>query len=537
MDLTQDQAQANLKSGGLQGSQYDAANKVLADYYKQQAAPQVPPTPPTPVGATPAPTTPTTPTVPKVSKESTDLTTATKQMTDLDADYQKHSQQVQNTLTSIMNGAMPLSAGEQAQIDGLKASYQTLVDQQVLSNTNSTGLGNIRGYQTGSAEYDPTFQAKVIGSIVSSGAQKVADLNTQMASSVAKLTMAFQEGKAELVKESWSAYKDAADSRKETIQKTIEEVQSRIKAIQDAKTKAEEQTQKDLVDLSKTVINNGQPELATAVLNAPDLASAMEIAGSYAAGGTGVIGEYNRYVADSIAHSHVPLTFSAYQDMDANRKRSIVNINGGGLSNTEQTKFLNITTKYQADSVVNAAIKAGQIKEIANQIIANPNSATNQLASLYLYVKNLDPDSAVREGELGLAGKTQSYLQTYGNSITRLSKGQVLSPQAAKDLALATKSLVSTWEDTADKKTKLYQAQANNTSPSVGNAFDSYIQDYNDSTNDPVAKEDQAMQTVIDYGQSNTGAQQAIKSLAGVVQPDLGRAYTWEEIAQIVGAQ
>lgn len=181
-------------------------------------------------------------------------------------------------------------------------------------------------------------------------------------------------------------------------------------------------------------------------------------------------------------------SYNDYQNMDANRKRSISNTYINGLSpyQTNQT-LLNVTNKYQADSIINQAVNGQTINTIADQIIANPNSATNQLASLYVLVKNLDPTSAVREGELALANQTQSYLQRFGNVLTRLGQGQVIAPAAAKDLATATKELVKAWNSTADRRQKQYQSQA--TSLGVGDQFGSYLGGYNSNfgaENDPL---------------------------------------------------
>lgn len=135
--------------------------------------------------------------------------------------------------------------------------------------------------------------------------------------------------------------------------------------------------------------------------------------------------------------------------------------------------FLNISNKYQADAIVNQSIKGQTAKAIADQVIANPEKATNQLSSLYLYVKNLDADSAVREGEVALAQLTQSYFQRFTTALTRVAAGQILAPAAAKELALATKDLVSAWEKTAVTRTQQYKAQA--VVAGVGSQFDQYL--------------------------------------------------------------
>lgn len=146
---------------------------------------------------------------------------------------------------------------------------------------------------------------------------------------------------------------------------------------------------------------------------------------------------------------------------------------GGITDYQEMQAFIGISNKFQADNIVNQAIKGQTAIAIADQVIANPNSATNQLKSLYSLVKNLDPDSAVREGELALANQTQSYLQNFSNSLARITEGRVVSPDAAVQLAKATKELAIAWNNTAQRRIQQYQSQAN--VAGVGGQFSEYL--------------------------------------------------------------
>lgn len=183
-------------------------------------------------------------------------------------------------------------------------------------------------------------------------------------------------------------------------------------------------------------------------------------------------------------------TFNDYQNEDANRKRSIAaaGVGSTGLSTRQYITLQQITSKFQSDSIINQSVKGGTASLIADQVIANPGSATNQLKSLYILVKNLDPDSAVREGELTLANQTQSYFQKFSNTLARASEGRVISPEAAKELALATKELMSAWNTTAQTRQKQYQSQANILG--LGQDFNDYIVDstlgYNQQTQNPI---------------------------------------------------
>jgi len=142
-------------------------------------------------------------------------------------------------------------------------------------------------------------------------------------------------------------------------------------------------------------------------------------------------------------------------------------------SPAQQAVFNSIVDKYGKNSIINSAEKMSVTEILADQIMANPESATNQLASLYSLVKVLDPDSAVREGELALSNQTQSYFQRFSTSLARLEKGQVLNPDAAYELASATKSIAQNWKAAAARQESKYRSQA--TVNGVGSQWDSYV--------------------------------------------------------------
>lgn len=149
---------------------------------------------------------------------------------------------------------------------------------------------------------------------------------------------------------------------------------------------------------------------------------------------------------------------------------------GSDMDTKQQSTFMTITNKYQADSLITAGIKGSTAIQIANDVIANPEKAGNQLKILYTLVKNLDPDSAVREGELSLASQTQSYFDKYKTYFDRISKGKLLGEQATKELAEATKQLSENWYQTAQKREQQYSSQAG--VAGVGNYFNEYLQGF-----------------------------------------------------------
>lgn len=147
-------------------------------------------------------------------------------------------QQVSQQILNIQNGATPLSPAESAQITGLQQQFQQLIDQQVLTNTGASGIANVRGYQTGAAEYDPSFQVKTIGSIVSAGQGKIADLQIKEASAVATLTQALKDNDIKAIKDAY----DVADAARKDSQAALKDVVTNVQnQIKDAQAEADKQ--------------------------------------------------------------------------------------------------------------------------------------------------------------------------------------------------------------------------------------------------------------------------------------------------------
>jgi hypothetical protein len=256
-----------------------------------------------------------------------------------------------------------------------------------------------------------------------------------------------------------------------------------------------------LTGQTMTQVNTNAQLQQDIILKAIDIAEAQMTAESELGGLTGPssVQEYQYAVSQGYQG-----TFNQYQNEDANRKISIAKagVSGTGLTTQQYNALNQTTTRFQADAIINQAVKGSTASIIADQIIANPSSATSQLKSLYVLVKNLDPDSAVREGELALANQTQSYMQQFGNTLARITEGRVVSPEAAVALANATKELMSAWNQTAKKREQQYISQANTLN--IGNEFGSYLQGsnlgYNQTTNIPTTN----WQDSISFGSGNT---------------------------------
>lgn len=311
---------------------------------------------------------------------------------------------------------------------------------------------------------------------------------------------------------------------------SIYEQASKLRAEQTKKAETEAaQFTKDKNAIIKAAAESSAPASVIAKINAAkSYAEAVDAGGDYLGSASGIVGEYNFYKRDEEAAGRAPVSFAEYQDADANRKVLAATIaDSSGLTPSQNSNFVRISTKYQDDAVIKAGQSAAQSKAIADQIIADPGKATNQLIALYTLVKNLDPNSAVKEGETALVGQTQSFFGKWGNKLEGLVSGQILSDSATKEAATAIKSLATSWEDAAARRENSYKSQAN--VANVGSAFDAYL---NGTKSMPTTADSirSSQQQFDDYYKSNPDKRQQMDALSS--DP---AGYTDEQIMEIIG--
>lgn len=328
----------------LMGQNYNLADKAQFDAYK------------TKVNNAPNQTSVTPPTQPKSTVQQ-DLDTATNKYNKASSDEEVAFKKFNDASEAYQNGATPLSSAQQAQIQGLQQQFSQLIDQQKLVNTGAEGTANIRGYQKGTAEYDPTFQTKIIGNIFSAGQSKVADLQSKMANAVAQLTSQFQAENYAGVKGAWDEYQNYAEKAKNEFSSNIKAAQSAISAAQ------EQQRQAERDNTVATLINNGYKnpsEILQALNSSGANYSAKEIKETidnlidthqYPGGDLGL---YEYYYDQEANAGRIPLSLNDWMTLDANRKASIaragVASSTGGVGGTALAGTLSPLQQQAFDS-------------------------------------------------------------------------------------------------------------------------------------------------------------------------------------------
>ena len=291
-----------------------AADKARAISY---LTPDVKPNPPTVTNNTTTQTsTPNTPSTTNYGtpEQNKTISDATSKLNDYGTQLDDAYKTFKDTMAGYTNGSIPLTPGEQAQVNGLISQYQQLIEQQKLQNKGAEGTANIRGYQTGAAEYDPTFQAKTIGSIVTAGLQKVADLNTKMASSVAELTQKFKDNDMKAIKDAYDEYKSYQKEKTDALQKTIDSAQKEIDNYYN-------RTIKPIQDVALEAKKNGADEKTIAkIASSSNVTDAINNASIYLQSATGQLGDYIQYKKDMYQKGLVPEDYNSWKAKDDQQK-------------------------------------------------------------------------------------------------------------------------------------------------------------------------------------------------------------------------
>lgn len=104
------------------------------------------------------------------------------------------------------------------------------------------------------------------------------------------------------------------------------------------------------------------------------------------------------------------------------------------------------------------------------EALGERNTPAAQLGMIFNYMKSLDPQSVVREGEQVQVKRTDGIFGTMGNYVTQLSNGKMLNDDQVKDLIVTSKVL------------------ANTEGEKFNQMMDSYFDTYGDSLPTPLVK-------------------------------------------------
>jgi hypothetical protein len=203
-----------------------------------------PPTEVTPTGEAKPPATEVTPTgEPKAGAEGAPGTYA-KQQADaqakFDSSMEAANQKADNDLAEVNNkfkqieeGTYPLTADQQAMIDSIKNSFQSLIEAQKVANANYQGAVTRAGISAGRNMYAPEIEHGIIKGAIDSGISKIADLNVKMASAVLEAKMAYEDKNYGRLKDTYERISKIQESKRKEIENTYNMAKDAMAAAKD----------------------------------------------------------------------------------------------------------------------------------------------------------------------------------------------------------------------------------------------------------------------------------------------------------------
>ena len=148
--------------------------------------------------------------------------------------------------------------------------------------------------------------------------------------------------------------------------------------------------------------------------------------------GSGIIGEYNFYKEQEGKSGKTPLSFDAYQTMDANRKAKIAKAGAASGLDWTTTNFIDKqSSRFDSSPIVK------QFNEVQNKfisvrdIIDSGVGGPGDLALVFEFMKSLDPSSVVRESEYESAAKSGNIFRGWAAQFNGYfkAKGGFLPPE------------------------------------------------------------------------------------------------------------
>ncbi len=414
------------------------------------------------------------------SSLKTDTTTTGSTYTptpSVDANVSREDKQVDDYLNQMKSS---LDSTTKGLIDNIQQKFeqrrieQRDVNERTLkANTNALLMGGVTG-QGSSAQYAPISSQGILAATESYGIKQIAALDAQEQDLIMQAKAAQQEGNYKILEKKLALAEAKRKEKIDAATKLNEEIAKQNKKLQEENEQATKdllisdiyasgitdvptilknlnkqgvtmsaktltETLKNIVppgldELVKTLRTNGAPaSVVSKVLSSANMAEAYENAGSYAAGGTGIIGEYNLYRAQALEAGQVPVDFSTYQDIDANRKRKASDVTPSGLPSNINTAIDKLSASFDSSPIVKQYNEVQNKKLTFDSLINSGVKGPADLALVFEFMKALDPTSVVRTEEYENAAKSGNiFAGTFARFNGYLKSGGGFLPETVK---------------------------------------------------------------------------------------------------------
>ncbi len=448
---------------------------------------------------------------------------------EVNADYDATT----NTLNDMARGVDAATAN---QIASLTALYnQRRIEMQDANRRSNQSL-NTSMIRSGANRYASEVATGILSADEREGIKKIQSLDLELNKAIGEANQAAQDRKWQIMSKSL----DIADQKRKDKVAEITKLQEIANKKKEEEDLAKKEFLKDQSEIIKNAGVGGAPrDVLDAIARSKNLSEAMTAAGNYLQGGTGIIGEYNYYKRDAVAHGQVPLTFDEYETRDANRKIVQAKANVGGLPNNIATQVDKLSASFDASPIVKNYNEVQNKKLSVDSILKSGVKGPGDLSVVYEFMKALDPTSVVRESEYASASKSGNLFQgIYARFNGYLKEGGGFLPDNVK----------KDFQSIINQKFQVATEQYQNLREETGKKIDRKIAGYDDSAGTDyltdhsaastasatVDEEEKAKASIIDYGTKNPDKQAYIKSLTTQIQPETGKPLTYSEMLQVL---
>lgn len=502
----------------------------------------------------------------------------------------KAAEGIFTSLQQVINGTYPLTANQQAQLDGIKASFKSLITQQTTANANFTGATTVAENLYGMG--NSLSGLGEIKGTVDAGIAKIADLNSKMVSAVAEMESAFQKDDLDMLKTAYDLYSGAAKNRQDEVDKLQAAADAKAKDIRDFN---EQKRQFNIQEQDKVtaMINTTQTDAAkggapqsilSKIAAATNATDAIVAAGEYLQASTNPdVAQYLAYRNAATAAGKTAVPFESWQNTrDYNKAyltaKGSAEGKAAGTPVDTTTGTFNQSASSKAD--VPAALRPYANKSASGSWYIDLSSASAasraKLAAMagpdvsVITDKNQAADlknQADAISKLGIIGKVMADINNKtaasrdlgGAGLTQASILAQTNPKAAAALALNDSALdilkaisgvqgfrgnkeaidqvrealpkATDTQDVAAQKLSIVAQQIQAREEAVlGGALGP-----NNYTNFVIRTEDQSKTALVNASKADTNTAAKVTDILKTTNPTTGQPYTYTEAAQILG--
>lgn len=449
----------------------------------------------------------------------------------IDADNKAEADYIRSSFATQIAG---MDIATQNLINSIQGIYGARVAEQQDANRRELAAFDTMNTRYGTSRYAPGVAQGILTADERVGLDRIKKIGLEETNLIATANQ-------NLVDKKYSSFVQQRNELNELRKEKVAQL-NKLQDLAIEKQKYErEKLQKFNEELNKIAIdakkNGADDATVNAITSAKSISEAVKASGDFLQTGTGIVGEYAMYKRDAISRGLTPLSFDEYQTKDANRKISIARagVGGTGVNSATLTKALQVAGQFDNEQSVKNYQVVGEAKSFIDSLgTGKLASAADDQGLLYAFAKVMDPNSVVREGEYATVQKySQSWAQTFGFKAERIfSNTPFLSDSARRQM-----------KDTVEKKYNASDKNYTNIKTSYVGRINKitgkddgadYITDYSGGFGKKIIDEQEATkEKVIKYGTENASDREKIRSLLTKVQSDIGRPYTYEEVAQL----